>query len=93
MRKITFPCIMRYFLRRKFKHVETEILPNISNHDCLYEVYDDEYLMIITYASVDEDDKDESDSEYSMLDPAFLDLGMPVQDNIDSSIRPALATT
>ena len=32
----------------KFKHVETEIFPNISNHDCLYGVYDDKDLMNIT---------------------------------------------
>ena len=35
----------------------------------------------------------DSDSEYNMLDSALLDLDMPGQDNIDSSIRPALATT
>ena len=48
--------------------------------------------MNITYGSVDEDDEEDSDSEYNMVDPALLDLDMPVQDNVDSSIGPALAT-
>ena len=76
----------------KFKHVDTEILPNISNHDCFYWVYDDEDLKNITYGSVDEDYKEDSDSEYNMLHFALLDLDMLVQDNVDSSIGPALAT-
>ena len=57
----------------KFKHVQFEILKNISNHNCFYGIYDDEDLVNIAYGSVDEDDKENSDSEYNMLDPALLD--------------------
>ena len=60
----------------KLKHVETEILTTISNRDSFYEVYDDE----------------DSDNDYNMLDPTLLDLDMPVQDNVDSSIGPSLVT-
>ena len=48
--------------------------------------------MHITYGSVDEDNKEDLDSEYTVLDPALLDLDMPVQDNVDSSIGLALVT-
>ena len=48
--------------------------------------------MNIAYGSVDEDDKEDSDSEYDMLDPALLDLDMPVQDNVDRSTGPVLTT-
>ena len=34
-----------------FKHIETEILPNISHHNCFYGVYDDEDLMNITWVN------------------------------------------
>ena len=34
--------------RKILKHAETEILTNISNHDCFYGVYIDEDLMNIT---------------------------------------------
>ena len=40
----------------------------------------------MTYGSVDEDHKDDPDSEYNVLDPALLDLDMPVQANVNSSI-------
>ena len=77
---------------KKFKHLETEILINISYYDCFYGVNDDKDLMNITYGSVNEDDEEDSDSEYNMLDHALLDIDMPVQDYVDSSIGPALAT-
>ena len=48
--------------------------------------------MNLIYGSADEDDEDDEDSEYNMLDPALLDLDVPVQENVDSSIGPALAT-
>ena len=48
------------FYKENFKHVETEILTNISNQDCLYGVYDDEDLMDITYGSVDEYNKEDN---------------------------------
>ena len=46
--------------------------------------------MNVTHGSFDENDKEYSDSEYNMLDPVLLDLYIPVQDNMDSSIGPAL---
>ena len=65
----------------KFKHVGTGILPNISNHNCFYGVYEDKDIMNITHGPVDEDDTDNSSSEYSMLNPHLLDLDLSKQGN------------
>ena len=72
----------------KFKHIETEILPNISNHDCFYGVYDDEDLMNVTHGPVNDDDTDDSSSEYGMLNPDLLDLDLPMQANVENVIGP-----
>ena len=50
-----------------FKHFETEILPNISNHGCFYGVYEDEDLLNITHEPLDCNDTDDSSREYGML--------------------------
>ena len=76
----------------KFKDIETEILPNISNHDCFYGVFEDEDLMNATYGPVDEDDTDDSSSEFGMLNSDLLDLDSPVQGNVINIIGPASST-
>ena len=72
----------------KFKHIATEILPNISNHVCFDRVYEDEDLMNITLGPVDDNDTDNSSSEYGMLNPDLLVLDLSMQRNVESVIRP-----
>ena len=74
----------------KFKDIETEILPNISNHDCFYGVFED--LINTAYGLVDEYDTDDSSSEFGMLNSDLLDLDSPVQGNVVNIIGPASST-
>ena len=77
----------------KFKHIETEILPNISNHDCFYGVYEDEDLMNITHGPVvNDNDTDNSSCEYGMLNPDLLYLDLPMQGNVENDIGPVSST-
>ena len=70
----------------KVKLIETEILPNVSNHDCYYGLYEDQNLINITHGPVDDNDTDDSSREYGMLNPDLLDLDLPMQGNTESVI-------
>ena len=74
----------------KFKQVESDILPNISSHDCFYGVYDDdEDLMNNAHQSTNEDEENIIDSEFGMLNPALLDLDMPQDNGQNNNVVPS----
>ena len=79
-------------MRKSLKIWKLKILPNISNHNCFYGVYEDEDLMNTTYGPVDEGDTDDSSSEFGMLNPDLLDLDLPVQGNVVNTIGPVSFT-
>ena len=69
----------------KFKHVESDILQSILNHDCFYGVYDDDDLLNTTYDSTNENEIDIASNEFGMLNPSLLDLDIPQENHMNST--------
>ena len=63
-----------------------------SNHNWFYWVYEDEDLVNISHGPVNDDNTDDSSSEYGMLNPYLLDLDLPMQGNVESVTGPFSST-
>ena len=62
----------------KFKHSETQNLPNILHHNCFYRVCEDDDPLNVTYGSFDEDGTGDSSREFGTLNPDLLNLDLSV---------------